>query len=140
MDLRALTDADRDASWELDADAFHVPAERRDFYLRRFDPDRFVGIFDAERLVAQTRSLPFGQFFGGRSVPMGGLSAVAVAPDARGRGCASRVVHAALRAMRERGEVISSLFPATTTLSDRSPPTASASDAGATIAAGVRAT
>ena len=55
MDLRALTDADRDASWELDADAFHVPAERRDFYLRRFDPDRFVGIFDAERLVAPRR-------------------------------------------------------------------------------------
>ena len=116
MDLRALTDADRDASWELDADAFHVPDERRDFYQRHFVPERFVGVFDAGRLVAQTRSLPFGQFFGGRSVPMGGLSSVAVAPDARGCGAATRVVHAALRAMRERGELISSLFPATTAL------------------------
>jgi predicted acetyltransferase len=56
--------------------------------------------------------LPFGQWFGGRSVPMGGVSAVAVRPEHRGRGHGTRVMRAALAAMRARGEAVSCLFPA----------------------------
>ena len=66
--------------------------------------------------MALTGGLDFGQFFGGRSVPMGGLSSVSVVPDRRGRGLAKEVIREVLRAMRERGEVISSLYPATTSL------------------------
>jgi predicted acetyltransferase len=75
-----------------------------------------IGAFDGDRLVAMTVALPFGQFFGGRAVPMGGVAAVAVVPDFRGAGLAKQVTRACIGAMRERGEAISSLFPGTTGL------------------------
>jgi predicted acetyltransferase len=68
------------------------------------------------RLVAMSRALGLAQFFGGRPVPMGGISAVATAPEHRGRGLGKQVVAGCLDVMRERGDAISSLYPATTSL------------------------
>ncbi len=116
MEVRTLRKSDAEQAWELDSDAFHVPRERKQSFLRWFEPGRAMGIFADRRLVAMTGAHGFGQFFGGRSVPMGGLASVAVAPDQRGKGHAQRVIRAVLDAMRERGEVISSLFPAMTRL------------------------
>ena len=59
---------------------------------------------------------PFGQFFGGRSVRAGGVAGVAVAPEARGRGHAQRVMRASIADQRVRGEANSILDPATTSL------------------------
>lgn len=56
--------------------------------------------------------VPMGQFFGGRSVPMIGVAAVAVAPEWRGRGAAITVMREAVREMRARGAAISVLYPA----------------------------
>ncbi len=56
--------------------------------------------------------VPMGQFFGGRSVPMIGVAAVAVAPEWRGRGAAVAVMREAVREMRARGAAISVLYPA----------------------------
>ncbi len=116
MQIRTLRDSELDAAFDLDADAFHQGEEKRTPFLRFFDPARVVGAFEAGRLIAMSSALGFGQYFGGRSVPMGGLSSVAVAPDARGRGLAKRVIRGCIEAMRERGEVVSSLYPATTSL------------------------
>jgi predicted acetyltransferase len=115
MEIRPLRPADLEQAWELDREAFHTPAERRESFLR-WDPQRLTGAFDGARLVAVCGAIAFGQFFGGRPVPMGGLSSVAVAPDRRGEGLAALVTAACLERMRERGEVISSLYPATTSL------------------------
>jgi predicted acetyltransferase len=115
VEIRSLREDELEQAWELDRYAFNSPAAHRDLFLR-WDPSRLVGAFEGGRLVALTGGLGFGQFFGGRSVPMGGLSSVSVAPDRRGRGLARQVIREVLRAMRERGEVISSLYPATTSL------------------------
>jgi predicted acetyltransferase len=53
----------------------------------------------------------YRQFFGGCAVPMGGIASVAVDPHARGRGVASALLDAVLPVMRERGQVISALYP-----------------------------
>lgn len=68
------------------------------------------------RLAATTMVLPMGQWFGGRRVPLGGVAAVTVAPEARGRGIARRLLTDALAAMRDRGEVLSGLYPTTARL------------------------
>jgi predicted acetyltransferase len=115
MEIRSLRGDELEQAWELNHYAFNTSARHRELFLR-WDPSRLVGAFESGRLVALTGGLDFGQFFGGRSVPMGGLSSVAVAPDRRGRGLAKQVIREVLRAMRERGEVISSLYPATTSL------------------------
>lgn len=116
FEIRFLSQDDLEQAFQLDRLAFNTPAERRDLYLERSLPERKHGAFADGRLVATTHVHPFGQFFGGRPVPMGGVGDVAVAPEHRGKGLARRIMTEALRAMRARGEVISTLFPATTTL------------------------
>ena len=116
MEIRALRPPELEQAWELDRDAFHAPAARRELFLRSVDPARAFGAFDGGRLCAMAAAHAMAQLFGGRAVPMGGLASVAVAPDRRGQGLAKQVCAAALRAMRERGERISTLYPATTSL------------------------
>jgi predicted acetyltransferase len=57
------------------------------------------------------RAWPYRQFFGGAAVPMAGLASVSVDPYARGRGVATALLDAALPVMRERGQVLSALYP-----------------------------
>lgn len=116
VDVRVLTDGDMDAAWALSSEAFNVAAARRVPFLATAVPERFHGAFVGSRLVAMCRAHGFGQFFGCRAVPMGGLASVAVAAEERGKGYASAVVSASVEAMRARGEVISALMPATTRL------------------------
>lgn len=116
MEIRTLRASELELAWELEADSFHAAPEKREAMLRFSDPARILGAFEGERLVGLTSAFGFGQFFGGRSVPMGGLTAVAVAPDWRGRGVATRLCSDHLAIMHERGEALSSLFPGTTSL------------------------
>ena len=63
------------------------------------------------RLAAHLGVLRYGQFFGGRAVPMGGVAGVAVDPYARGRGVAGALLDVAIADMREHGECVSALYP-----------------------------
>ena len=116
MEIRALRPSELEQAWDLDRDAFHVPDTRRALFERMFDPARAIGAVEGGRLLALAGTYGMAQYFGGRAVPMGGLASVSVAPHRRGEGLAKQVCSASLRAMRERGEVISSLYPATTSL------------------------
>ena len=84
MEIRTLRPADLEEAWELDRDSFHEPPENRELFVEWQDPSRFVGAFDGGRLVALSGVHEFGQFFGGRSVSMGGLTSVSVAAHRRG--------------------------------------------------------
>jgi predicted acetyltransferase len=66
---------------------------------------------DGGNLVGALKVRDYRQFFGGTAVPMGGVASVAVDPHARGHGVASTLIDAALPAMRDRGQVISALYP-----------------------------
>ena len=116
MEIRTLRDSELEQALELGADAFHASEDQRESFRRFVDPARVVGAFEGDRLLAMSGVVEFGQYFGGRSVPMGGLASVAVAPDVRGRGLAGQVIRPCIEAMRECGEAISSLYPATTSL------------------------
>jgi predicted acetyltransferase len=111
-EIRPLEAAELEPAWELDREAFRTPLERRELFLRH-DPADVLGAFLGARLVGIAGVRRTGQYFGGRAVPMGGVHAVAVAPDRRGRGVGRRLLTALLLRMRERGEVLSTLFPAT---------------------------
>lgn len=97
--LRQLVFAARPAAYDEDEDRTNNPLDRR---LVAVDGDKLVGNWAVWELA---------QWFGGRKVPMGGVSGVAIDPGYRGTGVGSRLARAALLAMRERGEVISSLYP-----------------------------
>ena len=67
-------------------------------------------------VAAASHIRPFHQWFGGRAVPLGGYSPVAVLPEYRGRGLARAVVAGQYPDMRERGEVVAGLYPASLAL------------------------
>jgi predicted acetyltransferase len=113
---RPLTVDDLDQAWTLEREAFNAVDEHREpweRWERALGLERMEGVFVDGRLVAMAGAMPLAQWFGGRSIPMGGVRAVAVRPELRGRGYASRAVRAVLDAMRARGEVLSALYPAT---------------------------
>jgi len=113
---RPLTVDDLEQAWTLEREAFNaVDANRESWerWERALGLDRMEGVFADGRLVAMAGSIGLAQWFGGRSIPMGGVRAVAVRPESRGRRHASRAVRAVLEAMRARGEALSALYPAT---------------------------
>src|SRR5687768_3330032 len=73
-----------------------------------------LGMFDdGGRLVAKAVDRTQGQWFGGRIVPTSGVAGVVVEPEARGKGLVRQVLTQLLRHARDRGAMISTLFPST---------------------------
>ena len=107
--IRELTPDDEEQAERLNRLAFGGdPAAAP----RPAPPGVRLGAFDGRgRLVAGARVAPYEQWWGGRAVPMGGVAAVAVHPDARGRGLAARLVGGLDEVMRGQGQHVSTLFP-----------------------------
>lgn len=72
---------------------------------------RVLGVYDGTRLVGSGGYHAFEQWWHGRAVPMGGVSAVCVAPEDRGRGVGRRLIAALLDLLGDRP--LSALYPAT---------------------------
>jgi predicted acetyltransferase len=102
--LGQLGFAARSTTYDEEADRAGVPLDRR------------LVATDGREIVGRLSVWELGQWFGGRRVPMGGIGGVAVDPAYRGRGVASTLLRRAVGEMRERGEVLSSLFPMNHTL------------------------
>ncbi len=112
LEIRQFREDELEQAWELDRQAFNVPASRRESFFGKAKADRFIGAFDSGRAVAQAEILPLVHSFGGKFVESGGVASVVVVPEHRGQGLASRVMRALLERMRERGDALSSLYPA----------------------------
>jgi predicted acetyltransferase len=67
------------------------------------------------KVVGTARAIPFGHFYGGRAIDAAGISGVAVAAEARGKGVASAMMRELLAELKTRVP-ISSLYPATVPL------------------------
>lgn len=65
------------------------------------------------RVIGGLVEIPMGQWFGAQSVPTLGLAGVAIAPEARGRGLALGLLRDTLRAARQQGVALSTLYPST---------------------------
>ena len=113
---------DSDDEWRqcyrLAAHGFNGPRtpEAEDEAVGRMHRDRCLAVMVGPTVAAWSQVRPFGQFFGGRRVPMGGFSPVVTAAEHRGHGYGSMVTAAQFAPMRERGEVIAGLYPAQTQL------------------------
>ena len=117
LPLRHGTPADVDALWELFRIGFSAPDARRDEWVAGLEPERCL-IAEGPRgeVAAASHVRPMEQWFGGRAVPLGGYSPVAVLPEFRGRGWGTAVTAGQLPDLRDRGEVIAGLFPASLAL------------------------
>ena len=114
IDIRAPRDDEAEDVFALCSEAFTSPPEREEPWRESKRMEDFLCAWSDGELVGTTEVMPGGQYFGGRSVPMGGVASVAVRPDQRGRGIAPRLLARAVERMHEQGLVISTLHPATT--------------------------
>ncbi len=103
--------------FEIRCQSFGLPLSERDDWLRRIEADVdavCLGCFDGDRMLGALRVLPGGQWWMRRSLPVGGVAAVVVRPEARGRGVARSLLHGALDWMHTAGIAVSALHPAST--------------------------
>lgn len=112
-----ITDRDRAQYTDILDQAFPdiFRKDNTNHWIDREDPSTFRGMWDGDRLVGSLMNLPCGQWFGGRSVPMGAVRGVAVASESRGSGVATRLMDEMLRETRAQNMPISTLYPATHT-------------------------
>ncbi|MGI9017014.1 MAG: GNAT family N-acetyltransferase, partial [Euzebya sp.] len=112
--VRPLPSSDYPAVLQMRVDAFSAegvvpwPQEGQPHYI---PADRRLGAYDQDRLVGHAGAWDFGQWLGGRRVPMAGIGSVIVVPEARGRGVGGALVNAVLSQAAEQGDVISCLYP-----------------------------
>lgn len=98
MRVRTFTASD---PTDATADPAYVPDDRR------------LALREDGQLVGTLGAWPFHQMVGGREVPMSGIAGVIVEAHARGRGAGSRLLAAGIDLVREHGDPIATLYPAT---------------------------
>jgi predicted acetyltransferase len=117
FDVRPVEGDDFEQYFAVRSQSFGVPRSDHDSWTELIAATPEVVSFGAYRsgtLLGALRVIPAGQFVHGRSVPMGGIAAVVVRPEARGIGVARSLLTEAITWMRDSGIAVSSLHPAST--------------------------
>jgi len=110
--IRPATLDDVDRVIALRTQAFNIDEHGRDSMRKDPRVDE-VRVAELDGKVAGTaRAIPFAHFFGGRPVEAAGISGVAVAAEARGKGVGTTMMRELLRELRP-AVPISTLYPAT---------------------------
>ncbi|WP_426572951.1 GNAT family N-acetyltransferase [Aquihabitans sp. McL0605] len=117
LPLRTATADDIDGLWDLFRIGFGASERRREEWVSGLDPARAL-IAEGPRgeVAAASHIHPFEQWFGGRPVHVGGFSPVAVLPEFRRLGLGKAVTAGQFADLRDRGEVVSGLYPASLAL------------------------
>ncbi|WP_242911263.1 GNAT family N-acetyltransferase [Actinomadura terrae] len=121
MEIRPLEPGELDATRDLRTRAFGPCSQEEWERALRFnraavEAGRQFAVFDGGRVVASGRLHDMTQWWHGRAVPMAGVSAVAVAPEERGRGLGRMLMAHLLERCAAFGHPLSMLYPATTRL------------------------
>ncbi len=110
--MRRLAAEDAEAARRLGFEAFGVPTTPPTEPARVDQPGRTsFGAFLGDELVATAIDRAYDSYFGGVAVPTSGIAGVTVAAESRGQGALAPLFAALLRAARDRGAVVSGLFP-----------------------------
>ncbi|HEV2685821.1 MAG TPA: GNAT family N-acetyltransferase, partial [Actinomycetota bacterium] len=99
--IRPATEKDVERIIALRTQAFNIDEHGRESM--RKDP-RVEEVRVAEldgKVAGTTRAIPFAHFFGGRPVEAAGISGVAVAAEARGKGVGAAMMNELLRELRQ---------------------------------------
>jgi predicted acetyltransferase len=102
-----------------------VPVHRRSYLMSPDDANAWAEWVPFENFRIAKRNgkaiggmtlVPMGQWFGGRSVPMTGISSVGISPEERATGGGTTFMKVVLEELLAAGVPISSLYPATQTI------------------------
>lgn len=113
IEVHPLEPADWTALVAVLAQSFNAPPAGWDSFRERVGTENMLVAHEAGRVVGGCAVYRMGQWWQGRSVPLGGVAGVGVVPDARGRGVARELMLGALRWMHARDIHVAGLYPAT---------------------------
>ena len=112
LTVRRLEPADAEVARRLGWEAFGMPATPPTTAARVDRPGMtWFGAFDSGALVARMVDRDFHSAYGGAFLPTCGIAGVTVAAESRGRGALTPLFAATLEHARQRGAVVSTLFP-----------------------------
>jgi predicted acetyltransferase len=112
VDIGVPAEEEREPTARVIAASINVPVERTVARSSIWNLDDVrVGRVDGA-VVSVAAEVRFHQWFGGRPVDCSGIWGVGTLPEHRGAGLASAVTGAVLDDAKERGDVVSALFPA----------------------------
>jgi predicted acetyltransferase len=112
LSVRRLETNDAEAAWRLEMEAFGEPSTPPAAPPTIDKPGTiWYGVFDNDLLVAQLIDRQYDAYFGGVPVPTSGVGGVTVAAEHRGRGILTPLFARLLRDAKQRGALISTLFP-----------------------------
>lgn len=110
--VRELAREDAEASRQLGYEAFGMPKTPPTEPASLGGPGRHTfGAFVGPTLAARLSDREYDSCFGGAAVPTAGIASVTVAAEFRGRGALTPLFDTMLRAAKQRGAAISTLFP-----------------------------
>lgn len=98
---------------EILSQSLQFPPLREFDWVGRAGPENIRVIRRCGEVIGGLVLLKMGQWFGGRSVPMVGINAVAIAPHERAGGAGTALMQAAVQELHEHGVALSALYPAT---------------------------
>jgi predicted acetyltransferase len=93
--------------------ALHLGPEWMRGWLDELGVEHFRAVRQDGRIVGGLGFVMMGQWFGGQRVPLAGVTAVGVVPEARGSGAGSALLRAALEELNGQGTPLAALYPAT---------------------------
>ncbi|HEU5089519.1 MAG TPA: GNAT family N-acetyltransferase, partial [Roseiflexaceae bacterium] len=83
--------------------ALHFPGGSMRDWMETLGLEHMRAVVQNGRIVAGLGAFPFAHWFGGRKVASAGVTAVGVAPDARGSGVGTFMLRASLEELRDAG-------------------------------------
>ncbi|GAB4238043.1 MAG: hypothetical protein Kow00121_65030 [Elainellaceae cyanobacterium] len=95
------------------AQCFNSPPQDNSRYMDRVGSERFRAVRQNSQIVGGLATIPMHQWWGKQLVPMTGIAAVGIAPEARGSGAAIALLQHTLQELYDTGVPISVLYPAT---------------------------
>ncbi|MEL7243722.1 MAG: GNAT family N-acetyltransferase [Cyanobacteria bacterium J06573_2] len=95
------------------AQCFLASPDEEQAWVKRMGVENIRLIRDNKEIVGGLVTIPMGQWWGGKSIPMTGIAGVGVAPEFRGSGAALSLMQQAIRELYENDVSISVLYPAT---------------------------
>ena len=113
IEIHPLEPADWTALVAVLAQSYNAPPAGWDSFRERVGTENMLVAHESGRVVGGCAVYRMGQWWQGRSVPLGGVAGVGVVPDARGRGVARELMLGALRWMHARAIPVAGLYPAT---------------------------
>ena len=93
-----------------------MSAENAERWLERVPMEYFRIARRGDRPIGGAVVFPIGHWFGGRSVPAAGISAVGIEPAERASGAGTALMRAIVAELAEKGTPLSALYPATQTV------------------------